>query len=43
MLPTVIRHPKTAQDIAAGVRLTRMNGKDQVSPAAVARVLRTGR
>jgi predicted nucleotidyltransferase len=39
MLQTVIRRPKTAQDIAAGVRLTRMNG-DQITPAAVARVLR---
>lgn len=39
MLQTVIRRPKAAQDIAAGVRLARMHGKD-ISPAAVARTLR---
>src|SRR5438477_6277623 len=39
MLPTIVRRPKTAQDIAQGVRLARMYGKE-ISPADVARVLR---
>ena len=38
MLQPVIRRPKTAEDIATGVRLARMEGKD-ISPADVARVL----
>jgi hypothetical protein len=40
MEPTVIRAPKTAEDVALGVRLARMHGKE-ISPADVARVLRT--
>src|SRR5687768_4138050 len=39
MQPTVIRRPRTAQDIASGIKLARMHGKD-ISPAAVARTLR---
>src|SRR3954452_12251177 len=39
MEPTVIRAPKTADDVALGVRLARMYGKE-ISPADVARVLR---
>ena len=38
MLQPVIRRPKTAEDIATGVRLARREGKD-ISPADVARVL----
>jgi predicted nucleotidyltransferase len=40
MLQTVVRAPKTAEDIATGVRLARMHGKD-IQLADVARVLRT--
>jgi hypothetical protein len=39
MLQTVVRAPKTAEDIATGVRLARMHGKD-IQLADVARVLR---
>ncbi len=39
MLPTVVRRPRPAADIATGVRLARMHGKN-ISPAAVARTLR---
>jgi hypothetical protein len=39
MLQTVIRRPKIAEDIATGVRLARMHGKE-ISPATVARTLR---
>ena len=39
MLQTVIRPPRAAEDIATGVRLARMHGKE-ISPAAVARTLR---
>jgi predicted nucleotidyltransferase len=40
MLKTVIRPPRTAEDITTGVRLARMHGKE-ISVADVARVLRT--
>ncbi|MEA2708796.1 MAG: hypothetical protein QOF78_1397 [Phycisphaerales bacterium] len=40
MLQSVVRAPKTAQDINTGVRLARMHGKD-ITLADVARVLRT--
>src|SRR5438477_9534609 len=39
MLPTVVRRPRTAEDISTGVRLARMAGKE-ITPQAVARVLR---
>src|SRR5687767_8389046 len=39
MLQTVVRPPKTAEDIAIGVRLARMHGKD-IGLADVARALR---
>src|SRR5437867_11756629 len=39
MLPTVVRAPRTAEDIATGIELARMHGK-LISPAHVARVLR---
>jgi predicted nucleotidyltransferase len=40
MLPSVIRTPKTAEDIALGVTLARMHGRT-ISLSDVARVLRT--
>ena len=42
MLPTVVRRPRTAEDIATGVELARMQGNEgkHIGPAAVGRVLR---
>jgi hypothetical protein len=39
MLPTIIRPPKTAADIAQGARLARMQGRE-IGPGEVARTLR---
>src|SRR5687767_15708847 len=40
MLPTVIRNPKTAEDVALGARLAKMQDRP-IGPDDVARVLRT--
>lgn len=40
MLQTIVRPPKSSEDITTGVRLARMHGKD-INLADVARVLRT--
>src|SRR5438094_5323896 len=42
MLPTILRAPRTAEDIAQGARLAKMQRRD-IGPAEVARVLNSAK